>query len=501
MKKIIAATALALIVVLGCLVAIPYAIATAIAVMSKIDDNNCGVLYDAPSFTEDQITKAYEPNPAPIDAAIIAQSLTAAALNLGPSFDDFFAGTTTITIGPDDQTASITNPKWAPLLKLRPTATDDGDREGPLVPEPYEPITSDEISAAYGGNPPADPNTIATDLTNEFLNNPATIEAWFSGVGTLWIAGTARSITEPDWAPLATFAGRKPPTPPQPESPTVTMNRVLITIRTLESDNNYRNDTAKGSASGAYQFTDETWNNFRGYKRAVHAPAGIQDERAAILVGTTLQRYGLQAVPIQWYYPVALRNHSWMDRIPHPEYGNTLTIREYQQKWLDVYAQLAGGIYGGGIGPCQPGAGGGGDIGPVAGAEDQRQVSGSCTGTFTVHVTIAENTQALLNAACADGTAFEGAGWRSPDSQINLRTQHCGPTHYDIYNKASNQCRPPTARPGNSMHERGKAIDFAVDGRGLTKASRGYRWLAINARRFGYFNLPSEPWHWSVNGR
>jgi hypothetical protein len=24
--------------------------------------------------------------------------------------------------------------------------------------------------------------------------------------------------------------------------------------------------------------------------------------------------------------------------------------------------------------------------------------------------------------------------------------------------------------------------------------------LADNASRFGFFNLPSEPWHWSVNG-
>jgi hypothetical protein len=499
-KKAIAAVMLAFIVMLSCLAAIPYAIATALTAISEIDNNNCGVLFDAPSFTAEQITKAYEPNPTPIDATAIAEALTAAALNLGPSFDDFFAGTITIAIGPDDPTASISDPKWAPLLSLRPTATEDADREGPNVPEPFTPITGNEVSLAFSGNPPADPNTIATDLSNGFVNNAATIDDFFNGVGTLWIAGAARSITDPEWAALSTFAGRKPPTPPQPESPAVTMNRILITIRTVESGNNYRSDTADGSASGAYQFVDETWNNFRGYKRAVDAPPGVQDERAAILVGTTLQRYGLEAVPIQWYYPRALRDPSWMDRVPNPEYGNKLTVREYQQKWLGVYAQLAGGVYGGGVGPCQPGTGGG-DIGPVAGAEDQRQVSGSCTGAFTVHVSIADNTQAMLNAACADGITFEGAGWRSPESQINLRRQHCGPTHDDIYNKPSEDCRPPTARPGNSMHERGKAIDFAMGGRGLTKASRGYRWLAINAKRFGYYNLPSEPWHWSVNGR
>lgn len=26
------------------------------------------------------------------------------------------------------------------------------------------------------------------------------------------------------------------------------------------------------------------------------------------------------------------------------------------------------------------------------------------------------------------------------------------------------------------------------------------RWLAANAPSYGFFNLPSEPWHWTVNG-
>lgn len=26
-------------------------------------------------------------------------------------------------------------------------------------------------------------------------------------------------------------------------------------------------------------------------------------------------------------------------------------------------------------------------------------------------------------------------------------------------------------------------------------------WLHANAGRFGFVNLPSEPWHWSVDGR
>jgi D-alanyl-D-alanine carboxypeptidase len=51
------------------------------------------------------------------------------------------------------------------------------------------------------------------------------------------------------------------------------------------------------------------------------------------------------------------------------------------------------------------------------------------------------------------------------------------------------------------MHERGLAVDLTVGGRAITtRSSPAFRWLADNASRFGFFNLPSEPWHWSVNG-
>jgi D-alanyl-D-alanine carboxypeptidase/Transglycosylase-like domain len=500
MKKVFGVVVAGILALLIGLAAIPYAIGIALQSLSQIDDNNCGVIFAATTFTPQQIVTAYAPATAPIDPKLIADALTGAALDLGPDFDAWFTGTRTIPIGPDDKDASINNPNWAPLLKLRPTAGEDADREGPDVPEPFVPITATEINTAFTNKPPADATVIATDLNTGFTTYSATIDAWFAGNGTLWIAAGARSITDPKWAPLKTFAGRKPQ-PPPPKSPAVTMNRVLATIRQLESSNNYQADTASGSASGAYQFTNETWGHFRGYARAVNAPPGIQDERAAIAVGAVLQKYGLEAVPVSWYWPLALRNPSWMDRIPRPDYGNTLTVRQYQQKWLAAYAGIANGIYGGGVGPCQPGTGGGGDIGPVSNDSEQREVSGSCTTTFTVHQSIAAQTHQLLNAACADHLTFGGWGWRSPQSQIDLRRAHCGPTHNDIYNKPSNQCRPPTARPGNSMHERGKAIDFNSAGNGLTRGSRGYRWLAINAKRFGYFNLPSEPWHWSENGR
>ena len=124
---------------------------------------------------------------------------------------------------------------------------------------------------------------------------------------------------------------------------------------------------------------------------------------------------------------------------------------------------------------------------------------------FRVHPCIADDLEALLAHAEADGIDFGGWAWRDPEAQLRLRRQNCGPTRgYDPgdYEVPSSTCRPPTARPGRSMHERGLAIDFTYRGRGIpTRDNSGYRWLAANAAAYGFYNLPSEPWHWSVNGR
>ena len=150
---------------------------------------------------------------------------------------------------------------------------------------------------------------------------------------------------------------------PAPEgSGPVSIELVLATIRQVESGNSYTAHANTGSASGAYQFVDSTWNNYGGYPSAWMAPTAIQDERARILAEPILRRWGLPGVPIGWYYPAALGDPSWLDRIPHPEYGNTLTVRRYQTKWLDTYRQLAGGVLP--IDGCSfPGGGGAAGIG------------------------------------------------------------------------------------------------------------------------------------------
>jgi D-alanyl-D-alanine carboxypeptidase len=32
------------------------------------------------------------------------------------------------------------------------------------------------------------------------------------------------------------------------------------------------------------------------------------------------------------------------------------------------------------------------------------------------------------------------------------------------------------------------------------RKSPAFKWLAAYAARYGFVNLPSEPWHWSITG-
>jgi LAS superfamily LD-carboxypeptidase LdcB len=138
--------------------------------------------------------------------------------------------------------------------------------------------------------------------------------------------------------------------------------------------------------------------------------------------------------------------------------------------------------------------------GKSSGSYHGGNISLTTVGGITVASSIAGNLGRLLDAASAAGISFGGGGYRDSSQQIATRRNNCGSSNYDIYQKPASSCSPPTARPGTSMHERGLAIDFTAGGRILTRSSAGFRWLKGNASRFGFYNLPSEPWHWSVNG-
>ncbi|MFP3901771.1 MAG: D-alanyl-D-alanine carboxypeptidase family protein [Acidimicrobiia bacterium] len=120
-------------------------------------------------------------------------------------------------------------------------------------------------------------------------------------------------------------------------------------------------------------------------------------------------------------------------------------------------------------------------------------------GEITVAGSIADNLSSMISDAAEDGVMLCGSGYRDPQRQVELRRQHCGTSDYAVYQMPSSSCSPPTARPGSSLHERGLAIDFTCNGASMG-GSICFDWLAANASRYGFYNLPSEPWHWSTTG-
>ena len=117
-----------------------------------------------------------------------------------------------------------------------------------------------------------------------------------------------------------------------------------------------------------------------------------------------------------------------------------------------------------------------------------------------VNADIASQLQALIGHARSDGINLHGSAFRPREDQITLRIAHCGTSGYDIFERPSGECSPPTARPGASEHEKALAIDFTENGAILNAASPGFHWMVANAGSYGLINLPSEPWHWSTTG-
>lgn len=119
-------------------------------------------------------------------------------------------------------------------------------------------------------------------------------------------------------------------------------------------------------------------------------------------------------------------------------------------------------------------------------------------GTMHVCREISNNVTAGINFAWTKEIKLSGAAFRSKADQIKLRQQNNCP---DIMNSPSEDCKPPTAKPGTSRHESGKAIDFKCEGVSIqTTDNKCFLWLKENASTFGLYNYPKEPWHWSTDG-
>jgi len=95
---------------------------------------------------------------------------------------------------------------------------------------------------------------------------------------------------------------------------------------------------------------------------------------------------------------------------------------------------------------------------------------------------------AMQQAAAKDGIQLTlSSGFRTMAEQVALYARYLATGS------------PLAAKPGYSNHQSGKAVDINVGGNNQT--SPEYKWLAANAKRFGFVNTGAnfskvEYWHW-----
>lgn len=110
----------------------------------------------------------------------------------------------------------------------------------------------------------------------------------------------------------------------------------------------------------------------------------------------------------------------------------------------------------------------------------------------------------VIPAYTAMVKAARAAGF--PADELNLISGYRSIAQQQVLWDNSDKTGKFVARPGGSPHHSGRAVDIVVNG-GTThsggianqKNSATYRWLALNAASFGFYNYLVEPWHWEYN--
>lgn len=131
-----------------------------------------------------------------------------------------------------------------------------------------------------------------------------------------------------------------------------------------------------------------------------------------------------------------------------------------------------------------------------------------------VEVNTARKFLEMSEAAKRDGIHLQiNSGYRSMNSQISIYNKRYEPDYAGTGNctrqgkgekdESGNIVKSRfvsdegvAAYPGCSNHQNGRALDIEAKTR-----PEVFRWLSINAQRFGFKNtVPSEPWHWEYRG-
>lgn len=150
----------------------------------------------------------------------------------------------------------------------------------------------------------------------------------------------------PVFEPLGTVGRMLPPnnvlpfraTDPAPKgnNPTVgkgiTVDELIALQRKAESSGNYQalnREKPGNTASGAYQYTDRTWNNYGGYSKAMLAPKEIQDRRFAEDIARRVNKYNgdvFKAIA-DHYLPAQANNPAAWSQPASVKVGNrTITV-------------------------------------------------------------------------------------------------------------------------------------------------------------------------------
>lgn len=119
-----------------------------------------------------------------------------------------------------------------------------------------------------------------------------------------------------------------------------------------------------------------------------------------------------------------------------------------------------------------------------------------------VHKKLTPFVEKMLADAHSQGVKLSTTvAYRSCDYQLQLRRLNCGLGEYNLYQKPSDECTPPTEPAGKSLHNEGLAVDFNCQGYGLIEVSPCLPWLEKNAARYHLFRHTDEAWHWSTTGK
>ena len=123
-------------------------------------------------------------------------------------------------------------------------------------------------------------------------------------------------------------------------------------------------------------------------------------------------------------------------------------------------------------------------------------------GSITVASSIAGNAAVAAERAAPDGISLCGGGYRSSQQQIETRRATAATATTTSTRCPARSARRPPRRRARRCTSGASPIDFTCNGGGVigSRSSPCFQWLSANASSYGFYNLPSEPWHWSTNG-